>query len=194
MTNPRADGFVTAYPCGTRTLVASINYVAGQTVSNAVIAPVSPNGTVCFYSHAMADIVVDINGWFAPGAMLQSVGPARVFDTRGESPNAMRTVAIGKVGGANVLEVKVTDLGVGVPATGVAAVSLNVAVTNPVGPGFVTVFPCGPRKLVASVNYSAGETVSNAVIAPVSATGTVCFYAYAATDIVVDVNGWFLTN
>ena len=29
------------------------------------------------------------------------------------------------------------------PPVGVAAVSLNVTVTNPVGAGFVTVYPCG---------------------------------------------------
>ena len=71
------------------------------------------------------------------------------------------------------------------------AVSINLAVTNPEGPGYVTVYPCGTRRLVASINFVAGETVSNAVIVPVSATGTVCFYAYAPTDIVVDINGWF---
>jgi hypothetical protein len=33
-------------------------------VSNGVIAPVSTNGTICFYSLVPTDIVVDINGWF----------------------------------------------------------------------------------------------------------------------------------
>jgi hypothetical protein len=161
-------------------------------VSNAVIAPVSTSGTVCFYSLSPADVVVDVNGWFAGGSAFHAVSPQRIFDTRGESANALRTVPAAKVGDANVLEVKVVDLaGAGIPAAGVAAVSLNVAVTNPDAAGFVTVYPCGTRTLVASVNYVAGQTVSNAVIAPVSATGTVCFYALRPTDLVVDVNGWF---
>jgi hypothetical protein len=84
----------------------------------------------------------------------------------------------------------VTDLGI-VPVDGVAAVSLDVAVTNPASAGFITVYPCGERKLVASVNYSAGRTVANAVVAPVSAWGTVCFYSSAPTDLVVDLNAWF---
>ncbi len=193
VTNPAAAGFVTVYPCSaTRPLVASVNYAAGETVSNAVIAPVSATGTICFYSLAAADIVVDINGWFETGDAYGAAGPARVFDTRaGQSPDALRTVPKAQVGGTNVLEVKLTDLTGVVPATGVDAVSLNVAVTNPAGAGFVTVYPCGTRPFVASVNYVAGQTVSNAVIAPVSATGTVCFYSSASTDLVVDVNSYF---
>ena len=48
------------------------------------------------------------------------------------------------------------------------------------------------REFVASVNYPAGGIVGNAVIVPVSADGTVCFYSSTATDIVVDINGWFV--
>jgi hypothetical protein len=68
---------------------------------------------------------------------------------------------------------------------------LNVTVDNTEGSGFVTVFPCGARPLVSSVNFIAGQTVANAVIAPVSNTGHVCFFASSATDLIVDVNGWF---
>jgi hypothetical protein len=123
-----------------------------------------------------------------------AVSPVRVFDTRaGESPGAVRLVPKVKVGGGSVLEVKVTDLVGVVPASGVGAVSLNVTVTNPEGAGFVTVYPCGPRALVSSVNYGAGATVANAVIAPVSASGTVCFFSMVPTDLIVDLNGWFPT-
>jgi hypothetical protein len=150
---------------------------------------------VCFYALGATDVIVDVNGWFAAGSAFRAVAPERVFDTRGESTNALRAVPATQVGGEYVLEVKLTDLGGGiVPATNVAAVSLNVAVTNPGRAGFVTVYPCGARKLVASVNHVAGQTVSNAVIAPVSPSGTVCFYALAPTDLVVDINGYFTTS
>jgi len=77
--------------------------------------------------------------------------------------------------------------------TGVAAVSLNVTAVDPDGAGYVTVFPCGARKLVSSLNYGTGETVANAVLAPVSPTGTICLYSQVETDLVVDINGWFAT-
>jgi hypothetical protein len=186
-----AAGFLTVYPCGTRDEVSSVNFAAGQTVSNAVIATVPADGNICFYSSATTDVIVDINGWFATGSDFHGVSPVRVFDTRTDQPNGVRTVAKSKVGGATVLEVQVSDIAGLVPAGGVSAVSLNVAVTNPDADGFLTVYPCGTRTNVSSVNYTAGQTVSNAVLVPVSATGTVCFYSLAPTDILVDLNGWF---
>jgi Ice-binding-like/Bacterial Ig-like domain len=184
-------GFITVYACGTRELVSSVNFPGGTTVANAVVAPVSASGTVCFYANTATDIVVDINGWFATGAAFASVGPKRVFDTRpGSSPEALRTVPDVKIPADGVLEVHVTDLAGYVPVNGVGSVSLNVVVTNPEATGFITVYSCGTRALVSSLNFLAGQTVANAVIARVSGAGTVCFYSSAATDMVVDINGW----
>jgi len=199
VTNPDADGFVTAYDCGTRQLVASVNYSAGETVSNAVIAPVSSTGNVCFYSLVPTDIVVDINGWLATGSDFTAVSPYRLFDTRpSQSPDALVSVPKAKVGGAGQLLVDVTPTStattpatVVVPPAGVGAVSLNVAVDSPDADGFVTVYDCITRQLVASLNYVADEIASNAVIAPVSPGGNVCFYSLARTHLIVDINGWF---
>jgi Ice-binding-like/Bacterial Ig-like domain len=194
VTNPDAAGFITVYSCGPRALVSNLNYVAGQTVANAVVAPVSASGTVCFYSLANVDLVVDINGWFAAGSSFTGVAPARVLDTRaGNSPDALRDVPKTKIGGNNVLEVRVTDLTGLVPANGVVAVSLNVTATNPDGNGFVTVFACGAMEQVSSLNFTLGTTVANAVLAPVSASGTICLYSNVSTDVIVDINGWLGT-
>jgi hypothetical protein len=38
--------------------------VFGQTVPNAVIAPVSGQGKVCFYVYGKAHLIVDVNGYF----------------------------------------------------------------------------------------------------------------------------------
>ena len=194
VTNPEASGFITVYPCGARALVSNLNYVAGQTVANAVVVPVSASGTVCFYSLATVDLVVDINGWFAAGSGFTGVAPARVLDTRpGNSPDALRTVPKAKIGASNIIEVRVTDLVGLVPADGVVAVSLNVTATNPDGDGFITVFACGAMEQVSSLNFTAGATVANAVLAPVSASGTICLYSNVSTDVIVDINGWLGT-
>ena len=119
-----------------------------------------------------------------------SVSPSRVFDTR-PGQGGLRTVSKSKVGGGYQLRVKVTDLSGVVPATGVGAVSMNVTVTEPDGAGYVTVYPCGTQPLASSLNYVAGQTIPNAVIAPVSAQGEVCFYSTQPTHVLADVNGWF---
>jgi hypothetical protein len=194
VTNPAAAGFITVYPCGALPDVSSVNYSTGQTVANAVIAPVSPSGTVCFHTYAETDMIVDINGWIASGSSFHGVGPARVVDTRtGNGPGVLRATPATKIGGGNVLEVEVTDLAGFTPATGVAAVSLNVTATGTEGPGFVTVFACGAMEGVSSLNYDTGATVANAVIAPVSADGTICLYSIERTDVIVDINGWIGT-
>ena len=181
VTQPDGDGYVTVWPCANAQPDASnLNYVAGQTVPNAVIAPVDGNGEVCLYSYAPAHLIADVNGWFPVGGGFGAVTPSRVFDTRSNPTKVLVP-----------LRVRVTGVN-GVPASGVAAVSLNVTVVAPEGDGYVTVWPCAFAQPDASnLNYVAGQTVPNAVIAPVDGNGEVCFYSYAATDLIADVNGWF---
>ena len=65
----------------------------------------------------------------------------------------------------------------GVPGSDVGAVVLNVTVTRPTTAGFVTVYPDGSARPVASnLNFSPGETVPNLVVAPVGSDGKVDFY------------------
>jgi hypothetical protein len=55
------------YPCDSRPNASNLNFVAGQIVPNAVLAPVSTRGTVCFYvygiAYGIANILVDVNGY-----------------------------------------------------------------------------------------------------------------------------------
>lgn len=192
VTEPGASGFLTVYPCGQRSLVSSVNFTAGATVANAVIAPVSADGTVCFAPSTALHLVVDLSGWLPVDGSFHAVDPSRVLDTRGESPGALLPELVGRVTPSAPLEVPIAGLPDGrTPATGIAAVSLNVTVVDPTGSGYVTVFPCGSRPPVSSVNFRRGQTVANAVIAPVADSGHICVFSSVGTDLVVDVNGWF---
>jgi hypothetical protein len=135
-------------------------------------------------------VIVDVNGWFAEGAGFNRVAPVRVFDTRA-GQDGMLTVAKSAIGGGNVLDVELDNIYGSMSAGSVSAVSLNVTVADAEGSGFVTVFPCGDRPVVSSVNFVAGQIVANAVIAPLSRTGHVCFFSSVPTNILVDINGWF---
>jgi hypothetical protein len=134
--------------------------------------------------------VVPTDDGSTSGISFTAVSPSRVFDTR-PGQGGLRSVVKQKVGGGYQLRVKVTDLSGVVPATGVGAVSMNVTVTEPDGAGYVTVYPCGTQPNASSLNYVAGQTIPNAVIAPVSAQGEVCFFSQSPTHILADVNGWF---
>jgi hypothetical protein len=44
---------------------------------------------------------------------------------------------------------------------------------------------------VSNLNFQAGDTVPNLVSVRLSAAGTVCIFADAATDVLADVAGFF---
>ena len=117
--------------------------------------------------------------------------PQRLLDTRfGNTTADGQFAGQGVRPGDSVLALTIANR-VGLPADP-AAVVLNVTVTEPAAAGFVTVFPCDqPRPTASSLNYSANQTVPNAVIASVGAGGDVCLYTLQATHLIVDVSGWF---
>jgi hypothetical protein len=54
------------------------------------------------------------------------------------------------------------------------------------------VWPCDVARPDASnLNFVTGGAVANSVIAPVGASGKVCFYSNQETDFLVDITGWF---
>ena len=109
------------------------------------------------------------------------VPPQRLVDTRQSSPVTARTsLAVGVTGQA------------GLPASDVAAVTLNLTATDPAAAGYVTAYPCGTDPPLASnVNYGAGQTVANAVTVAVGTGGAVCLFSLATAHVVVDVTGWY---
>lgn len=191
-TQQDGNGYVTVYPCSASVPEASnLNFQPGVSVPNMVIAPVSADGRVCFYANTNTHLIADVSGWFVEGAEFTPLDPARLVDTRPEKPQGEVTVSKRKVGGGYELEIKVTGKG-GVPTSDVGAVSLNVTSTQQDANGYVTVYPCTDDVPDASnLNFRPGVTVPNAVIAPVSASGRVCFFASSNTHLIVDVAGWF---
>lgn len=73
------------------------------------------------------------------------------------------------------------------------AYSLNVAVV-PAGPlGYITVWPTGqPMPVVATLTSVDGRTRSNAAIIPAGANGAISVFASNTTDVVLDINGYFV--
>jgi hypothetical protein len=68
---------------------------------------------------------------------------------------------------------------------------LNVTVTEPTAPGFITAYPCGMDvPLASNLNYGIGTTVAIAAIVQVSSDGKVCLFNSKPTQLVVDVNGY----
>jgi hypothetical protein len=192
VTDPTAAGYATVHPCDGATPNASnLNYTAGQTIPNMVVAKVGDDGSICLFTLAAAHLVVDASGYFPAGAVEPLPAPARLLDTRpGESTVDGVSAGIGIREPGSTLTVDVADRA-GIPANA-AAVVLNVAVTAPEAPGYATVFPCdADAPTASSLNHAGGQTISNAVVAKIGADGDVCLFTLSRAHFIIDVAAYF---
>jgi hypothetical protein len=212
VTNTTVPSYLTVYPTGgARPLSSSVNWNGGQTVPNLVTVVLGTGGQVSLYNaNGSTDVVVDVEGWMdstgTSGGPYVPLTPYRICDTRppiftptnqctGHTLQAGTTLTI-QVAGTNPLG---TSSG-GVPASGVLAVDLTVTATDPTVPSYLTVWPAGATRPVASnLNFVGGETVANNVVVAVPQSGPnagqVSIYnANGSTDVVVDVSGYYATT
>jgi hypothetical protein len=158
------------------------------------VAKVGVDGSVSIYNAAgNTHFVVDVAGYFLSDSNFSSLSPTRLVDTRsGRSTIDHLNEGTGAVGPGQSFRMSVLGRG-GVPSSGVSAVVLNVTAVGPSAGGYATVYPTGEDVPNASnLNFSAGTTIPNLVVAKVGVDGSVSIYNAAGnTHFVVDVAGWF---
>ena len=124
-----------------------------------------------------------------PATRMTAVTPARVLDTRTGRGSDLGAMAIPAKGRVDVLV-----LGVGgVPASGVAAVALNLTGIAHGGPTFLSAYPSdSPWPGTSSLNLGKDQVHATLVVPRVGSDGHVSVYNSAATtDAVLDVVGYF---
>ena len=179
-------GFLTTWPAGqTQPLVSTLNAPTGTVTANAAIVPAGTNGDVSVFVTDDSNLVIDINGYFAPpspgGLSLFPLTPCRVADTRNPpgSPPFLGT-----------LNVNVTASGCGT-ATSAQAYLLNATVVPPGPLGFLTLWPQGAAQpLVSTLNAGDGAITSNMAIVP-TANDSVSAFVPDKTHLVLDISGYF---
>jgi hypothetical protein len=63
---PVAAGFLTVFPGGAaQPPTSNVNYLAGQSIPNAVIVGLGPTGTVDIFTSSTSHVIVDVVGYFA---------------------------------------------------------------------------------------------------------------------------------
>jgi hypothetical protein len=78
-----------------------------------------------------------------------------------------------------------------IPSTAVAY-SLNITVVPPGPLGFITLWPTGlSRPLASTLNDLTGTIVANAAIVPAGTSGSIDVYASNNTDVIIDINGYY---
>jgi hypothetical protein len=192
VTNASAASFLTIWPTGqSRPLASSLNWGAGQTVANAVTVKLGSGGKISvFNASGHADVIIDVVGSFTTGAgnTFHPGAPVRIQDSRA----ATRVGPYNTPWGAGTARTMQTGSVAGVPGNAHAAL-LNVTVTGATASSFLTLWPTGQtRPLASSLNWVAGQTVPNAVTVKLGSTGRVsAFNASGAVDVIADVAGWY---
>lgn len=193
VTRTTTASHLTVWPSGeARPMASSINWDQGWTIANAVTVKVGSSGSVSIYNaQGLTDVVLDVVGYYrdVDGAGFTAVTPRRVQDSRADGP------AVGAHrspwGAGTSRDVPIAGAN-GVPDDAVA-VALNVTATNTTSPSFLTVWPAGGgRPLASSLNWDRDWTIPNAVTVAVGAGGAISVYNDAGlADVVIDVVGWF---
>ena len=179
-TQPTSGGFLTVFPPGTGVPLASnVDFTAGQTIANTVTVGVSHGVVDIFNALGTTQVLVDVQGYYT-GPQASFITPTRVMDTR--------QGLAGAVFGPG----EARNLALTAPA-GATAVALNVTVTEPTKPGYLTVFPTGGAVPTASnLDFAPGDTVANMVMVGLGTNQQVTlFNSDGNTHVVVDVSGWF---
>ncbi|MFE5679952.1 hypothetical protein ACFQ7B_20605 [Streptomyces erythrochromogenes] len=163
---------------GTKTSQHAYSEVGSYTVKVTVYGPDGANGPSA--TNEMPFIT--------PGSEFTPHSPTRLFDSR-DGTGAAQAAQVPAWGEARV---KVAGNS-GIPAD-VAAVVLNLTVTNTKAAGHVRAYADGTERPTASnVNYAAGDSVPNLVIVPVGKNGYVNLYnsGEQGVDLIADVTGYF---
>jgi len=64
---PTSAGFVTVYACGGPIPDSSnLNFVPGEVIPNFVLVSVGAGGSICLFTSAQTDLLVDVSGYFSP--------------------------------------------------------------------------------------------------------------------------------
>lgn len=122
---------------------------------------------------------------------LTPITPCRLIDTRPGADHVGDQASLGP-GAVAPIAVAGTHGNCNIPdnATGISA---NVTITNPTAPGYLTLYPSGGARPVASnINWVAGQAPTANFVVVGLAGGKLDIFNFAGTvDVVLDINGYY---
>ena len=178
--------YLTVWPQGqTRPTVSTLNDLTNTIVANAALVPAGTNGGVATYATNDTDLVIDVDGYFAPpgtgGLSFYPLTPCRVVDTRHIGNGQPFT---------GELTISVETSPCGPPATSQGYV-FNATVVPQGSLSYLTLWPDPQQKpTVSTLNALDGAITSNMAIVPDS-NGKTDAFASGHTQLILDISGYF---
>jgi hypothetical protein len=178
--------YLTVWPQGQpKPLVSTLNDLTNTVVANAALVPAGTNGGVATYASNDTNLVIDVNGYFAPpgsgGLSFYALTPCRVIDTRHVGNGQPFT---------GELTVDVVDSACGPPAAAEGYV-FNATVVPTGVLGYLTLWPDTENQpLVSTLNALDAAITSNMAVVP-NVNGKTDAFASGVTQLILDINGYF---
>jgi len=184
---PGGLDYLTVWPQGQpQLLVSTLNDYTGTVVANAAIVSAGSNQTVAFYPNSNnTDLLVDVNGYFAPpgsgGYSFYAVPPCRIYDSRSNNGQPF----------TGELTINIASNPCAPPSNATGYVFNATVVPSPTL-GYLTMWADGqPQPTVSTLNAFDGFITSNMAIVP-STNGSIDVYAgQGHTQLILDISGYF---
>lgn len=189
-TQSAANGFVTVWPCNaSQPTTTSISTQTGVNVANLVVVGLQ-GGKLCIRSTVATQFVVDVVGSFSDASVLGTPPPTRISDSRPDGTTIDNSSkAYGPVVAGTTKAIRVITRGPNAPTVS-RSVVVSVTVFDAAATGYLTVWPCGQAKPLASnVNMAAGVTNTATVMVAVGDSNEICIFSSVSTHLVVDLVG-----
>ncbi len=184
-------GYLSTWPAGSpQPLVSTLNALTGAVTSNASIVPAGVNGAISVYASDTTNLIIDINGYFAPpgaGSLdFYTATPCRILDTR----NATGPLGGPTMGAGQSRSFIVPTSACGIPAAA-KAYSMNATVVPPAPLSYLALWGSGGQPLVSTLNSLDGTVVANAALVPAGTSGEVTAFTTNLSHLLLDINGYF---
>ena len=184
---PAHAGSTYAWTIGNGTITSATNtpqitFTAGTAGTPLSLAVTETNSSGCTSAAGNAAVTVAPRG---SAVLYYSAPPCRQLDTR--STTAMTP--------GSTLTVPLIGAPCGIPSAA-TAVSVNVTVTEPTAPGYLTLYPAdGTQPLVSNTNFVAGQTRANNALLRLATDGSGAVKVYngsaGTVQVIIDVSGHF---
>ena len=178
--------YLTLWPYAqSRPTVSTLNAPTGTVTANAAIIKPGSQGEIAAYATQDTDLIVDVNGYFAPPDSgqnpwsLYALVPCRALDTRSTTGVFSGTITAPMSGSLCAL------------TSSAHAYVLNATVLPQRSLGYLTLWPTGQTQPTTStLNAYDGAVTSNMAIV-LGGAGSVNAYASDLTNLILDISSYF---
>ena len=163
---------------------STLNSYTGTVVANAAIVPAGSENATAFYPNSNnTDLLVDVNGYFAPagtgGLSMYPQAPCRVLDTRQSGSGFTGEMTVDVVDSACA------------PPSNAGGYVFNATVVPPAPMLYLTLWPDGEQQpTVSTLNAEDGFITSNMAIVPTN-NGSIDAFAASLTQLILDISGYY---